>query len=77
MRIAVTAVGRAFGRQSRAYAEYRVFSSLARFGHVVHEADVSLVPLALGGSTARCTVAVTLEDGRRMRVPPAMLLFVG
>jgi ribosome-associated translation inhibitor RaiA len=68
MRIAVTDVGRAFGRQTRAYAEYRVFSSLARFGEVVHEADVSLAPLARDGSAARCYVAVTLQDGRRMRV---------
>jgi hypothetical protein len=68
MRIAVTDLGRAFGRQTRAYAEYRVFSSLARFGGVVREADVSLTPLTLDGSIARCYVAVTLEDGRRMRV---------
>jgi len=67
MRIAVTDLGRAFGRQTRAYAEYRVFSSLARFGDVVHEADVSLAPLALDGSTARCYVAVTFEDGHRLR----------
>jgi ribosome-associated translation inhibitor RaiA len=67
MRIAVTDLGRAFGRQTRAYAEYRVFSSLVRFGDVVHEADVSLAPLALDGSTARCSVDVRLKDGHHLR----------
>lgn len=42
MRIEATDIGRTFGRQTRAYAEYRVFSSLAGFSDVVREAAVSL-----------------------------------
>src|SRR4051812_5132047 len=69
MRIAVTDIGRTFGRQTRAYAEYRIFSSLARFSHVVRDVDVSLtsatrtdVPKPL------CVVAVTVGDGIRVQV---------
>jgi hypothetical protein len=46
-----------FGRQTRAYAEYRIFSSLARFSDVVHEADISLTSRQAGG-TARCVVSL-------------------
>jgi ribosome-associated translation inhibitor RaiA len=69
MRIAVTDVGRTFGRQTRAYAEYRIFSSLARFSRVVHDVDVSLTSTRLThGSTALCVVVVTVGDGSRLHV---------
>jgi ribosome-associated translation inhibitor RaiA len=69
MRIAVTDVGRTFGRQTRAYAEYRIFSSLARFSHVVHDVDVSLTAASrTDGSRARCVVVVTVGDGIRVQV---------
>jgi ribosome-associated translation inhibitor RaiA len=67
MRIFVTDIGGTFGRQTRAYAEYRIFSTMARFGDVVHEADVSLASRRTGGA-ARCVVALTVNDGRRLRV---------
>jgi|SRR5689334_12085905 len=67
MRIAVTDIGRVFGRQTRAYAEYRVFSSLAHFGDVVNEAEVTLMPLVFDGSIARCRVVVTVAGGHRLR----------
>jgi len=67
MRISVTDIGCTFGRQTRAYAEYRIFSSLARFGDVVHEAGVSLKPRQPGGA-ARCVVSLTVDDGGRLRV---------
>lgn len=67
MRIAVIDVGRVFGRQTRAYAEYRVFSSVARFSDMVAAVDVSLAAPA-GGRTVRCGVTVTLDEGRRVCV---------
>ena len=38
MKIEVTDISRTFGRQTRAYAEYRIFSSLAAFSNVVRDA---------------------------------------
>jgi ribosome-associated translation inhibitor RaiA len=67
MRVSVTDTGCTFGRQTRAYAEYRIFSSVARFGGVVHAAEVSLTSQrAVVG--ARCVVALTLDDGGRLQV---------
>lgn len=62
MRIDVTDIARTFGRQTRAYAEYRVFASLARFSALVREAAVSLTPVAKGHSVV-CSVLVSLEKG--------------
>ena len=57
MRIAVTDIGLEFGRQTRAYAEYRIFSNLARFGDVVHDVDVSLTSArGTAGHKALCVV---------------------
>lgn len=67
MNIEATDVGRTFGRQTRAYAEYRIFSSLARFSDVVRAAAVSLRPAAKDGSVV-CSVLVGLEVGVPMRV---------
>ena len=67
MRISVADIGCAFGRQTRAYAEYRIFSSLARFSDVVHEAGISLTSRRAGGA-ARCVVSLTVNDGGRLRV---------
>lgn len=69
MRIAVTDVGRTFGRQTRAYAEYRIFSSLARFSPVVREVDVSLTPAGrTDGLGAVCVVVIIVGDGLRVQV---------
>lgn len=67
MRIAVNDIGCTFGRQTRAYAEYRIFSSVARFSDVVHEAGISLASRRAGGA-ARCVVSLTVNDGGRLRV---------
>ena len=67
MRIEATDIGRTFGRQTRAYAEYRVFSSLAGFSDVVREATVSLTPAARGRSVV-CSVTVEVERGAPVRV---------
>ena len=67
MKIEVTDIARTFGRQTRAYAEYRIFSSLARFSDVVREAEVSLMPVA-GDHTVLCSVVVGFEMGMPVRV---------
>ncbi|HTM03656.1 MAG TPA: hypothetical protein VL173_09145 [Vicinamibacterales bacterium] len=68
MRIAVADIGRAFGRQTRAYAEYRIFSTLARFSDVVREANVELLPLPRERHAARCRVTLILEGDHRLYV---------
>jgi ribosome-associated translation inhibitor RaiA len=67
MKIEVTEIARTFGRQTRAYAEYRIFSSLAQFSDVVREAEVSLTPTASGHSVA-CSVLVSFEKDMPVRV---------
>ncbi len=67
MRIAVTEIGRTFGRQTRAYAEYRIFASLAQFSNAVREAGVSLEPADRGRSVV-CSVTVRVETGAPVRV---------
>jgi hypothetical protein len=67
MRIEATDIGRAFGRQTRAYAEYRIFSSLAQFSEVVREAEVSLAPAARGRAVV-CSVLVAVETSAPVRV---------
>jgi ribosome-associated translation inhibitor RaiA len=66
MRISVADIGRTFGRQTSAYAEYRIFSTVARFSDVVHEARVSLTSRQGGG--ARCVVCLAVNDGEPLRV---------
>jgi hypothetical protein len=67
MKIDVTEIARTFGRQTRAYAEYRIFSSLAQFGGVVREVAVTLTPIRSGHAFA-CSVLVGLERGVSVRV---------
>jgi ribosome-associated translation inhibitor RaiA len=67
VRLSVTDIGCTFGRQTRAYAEYRIFSSVARFSHVVHEARISLKSRRRGGA-ALCVVSLTVDEGGRLRV---------
>ena len=67
MRIEVTDIGRTFGRQTRAYAEYRIFSSLARFSEVVREAAVSLTP-AVRGHSVMYSVLVSLKIGPPVQI---------
>ena len=67
VRIHVTDIGSVCGSQTRAYAEYRIFSSVARFSELVHEAHISLTSRRAGGA-ARCVVSVTVRGGGRLRV---------
>lgn len=66
MNIEVIDIARAFGRQTRAYAEYRIFSSLARFAPHVREVAVSLTPDDTGRGVL-CSVAVTFASGTPVR----------
>ncbi len=66
MRIEAGGVSRGFGRQTRAYAEYRVFSSLARFGHIVDSVTVELNRAER--QFVVCVVMVSTTDGRRVRI---------
>ena len=67
MKIQVADIARTFGRQTRAYAEYRIFWSLARFSGVVREAAVSLAPADRGHGVV-CAVVVRFEMGLPVRV---------
>ena len=67
MRISVTDIGCRFGRQTRAYAEYRIFGSVARFGHVINDASVSLTSRRPGGPV-QCVVSLTVNNDGRLRV---------
>ena len=60
MKIEVTDISRTFGRQTRAYAEYRIFSSVAAFSHVVREVTVALTSSDSSRSVV-CSVLVGLE----------------
>jgi hypothetical protein len=69
MRISVSDIGRTFGRQTRAYSEYRIFSTLSRFGDVVRDVRVLLTPTtATGEPAALCVVVVTIGTGQRLQV---------
>ena len=67
MKIEVTEISRTYGRQTRAYAEYRIFSSLAAFSNAVRQATVSLTPDA-NGHSVHCSVLVGLEAGVAVQV---------
>jgi hypothetical protein len=66
MKIQAADIARTFGRQTRAYAVYRIFSSLARFSNVVREAEVSLAPGR--GHRVLCSVVVRFEVDMPVRV---------
>lgn len=65
MHIAV--IGSEIGDQTRAYAEYRVFSRLTRFSHALTGASVALTRVVADGS-ATCTLTAHLTDGNRTQV---------
>ena len=67
MKIKVTDISRMFGRQTRAYAEYRIFSSLAAFSNVVRHVTVSLTS-GDTGHAMECSVLVVLHTGVPVQV---------
>lgn len=68
MRIEVTARGSEFEDQTRAYAEFRVFSTLARFSEVVEHASITLRRASADRHAVLCVVGVTLACGTRARI---------
>lgn len=74
MRIDVHDTANEFDDQTRAYAEYRVFSTLAILADVVHQVGVGLARAADAAepSTSRdvfvCSVSIRLCSGRQMDV---------
>jgi hypothetical protein len=68
MRIDASTVGREFGDHARAYAEFRIFSALARFSDTVRGATVSLTRPRPFSQSVWCSVAVTLAPGTHARV---------
>lgn len=68
MRIEVVAVGPGFRKQMLAYAEYRFFSSLARFSELIRDVDISLAAPAIAGEPVVCAVSLVFESGRQTRV---------
>ena len=67
MNVNVTDIAVAFGRQTRAFAEERIFRSLARFSEIVRQVDVWLTP-GLKGHPVVCLVLVSLENGALVSV---------
>ncbi len=68
MRIAVVNHIAASTEQTRAYAEYRVFASLAPFSRLVREVDVTLRLSNRTGPRAVCAVSVNTASGVQVRV---------
>jgi ribosome-associated translation inhibitor RaiA len=67
MNVNVTDIAVTFGRQTRAYAEERIFRSLARFSEIVRQVDVWLTP-SLKGNPVVCSVLVGLDNGMLVSV---------
>jgi hypothetical protein len=67
MHIDVQTPLRAFDDQTRAYAEFRVFSALARFSGDVGDVRVSLTQPPAGAHPVVCRVDVPLSCGTRVR----------
>lgn len=74
MRIDVHDSGNHFDDQTRAYAEYRVFSTLANLGDVVQEVGVDLARTGDAAETPTvrdafaCSVSIRLRSGREVDV---------
>jgi hypothetical protein len=74
MRIDVHDAGNEFDDQTRAYAEYRVFSTLANVADVVHDVGVDLTRAADAAETwtapdaCACSVSIRLRSGCQLDV---------
>lgn len=68
MHISITATAGLATDQIRAYAEYRVFAALARFGRLIRTASVNLEPARAGENDGvRCAIVVDLNAGETVR----------
>lgn len=68
IRIDVSSAGGAIDGQTRAYAEYRLFSRLAQARGRVDFAGVALIDASEHTGRAVCSITVTLRNGTRVRV---------
>ena len=68
MRIEVLDHDNDFPEQTRAYAEYRIFSSLAHVSHVVERAHVTLSAAGADSRSVVCTVVISGDDGPSTRI---------
>lgn len=68
IRIDVSSTGGPLDGQTRAYAEYRLFSRLAPEGAAVDWATVALIEPDEHARLAVCTISISLHHGKRVRV---------
>jgi hypothetical protein len=68
MRIHVNVVTEGFAEQARAYAEFRMFSALARFERQIEAATLVLTESAEPQPVVTCAVAITFAGGARLRI---------
>lgn len=68
MRIGVSTAGDGVDAQTRAYAEYRLFSRLGASRDAVTGAAIALVGATPGRQVATCSIAVSLDHGGSVRV---------
>ena len=68
MRIDVRTGQGPFDEQTRAYAEFRIFSALARFGRRIDAATMVLTRLSDGAGWITCGVSIAFAGGGRLRV---------
>lgn len=68
MRISITGTAGLARDQIRAYAEYRVFAALARFGRLIRTVSVNLEPeRPWENDRVRCAIVVDLNAGEPVR----------
>lgn len=68
MKIGVSAVGDGIGPQTRAYAEYRLFSRLAPAEERVSGAAIALIGAGGGPRMAVCSISLNFHRGGHVRV---------
>ena len=68
VRIGVSASGEDVDAQTRAYAEYRLFSRLAASSDRVSDAEIALIGSHGRLCMAVCSISVTLQQGGCLRI---------
>lgn len=68
MRIDIRMTTSGLHEQTRAYAEFKVFSALARFGREIDAVTVVLTPPPSHPGSVTCDVSVAFSGGGRLRV---------
>jgi hypothetical protein len=68
MRMQVSATIDGFDEQTRAYAEFRMFSALARFTREIDTATLVLTGDATPPQAVTCQVSIAFRGGGRLRI---------